>query len=135
MRKYTRGLFVGMLFGAFAIAPTDRSIAQDACTGEPETHRLMINVTNNVPTGVRRGNEPADDLYVCPGDTVVWIFQGRGFSIDFFDGTPFEVSQLRPVVAGRVDAVVRSDVSAGESYKYDISIDGGGVLDPRIIIQ
>jgi plastocyanin len=123
-----------VLTGLFALSATSAN-AQDACTGPAETHTLMVNQTNNVPTGVTLGNEPADDLYVCPGDTVAWILQGLGFTINFPGATPFNANSHRPVDAGRVTAVVRSDVAPGESFKYDISIDGGGVLDPRIIIQ
>ncbi len=135
MKRQKRNIFRMALLSMLLTAPATIVNAQDACAGPAETHMLMINVTNNVPTGVTLGNEPADDLYVCPGDTVAWILQGQGFTIDFSDGTPFDSSQLRPVAAGRVDAVVRSDVARGTEFKYDISIDGGGVLDPKIIIQ
>jgi plastocyanin len=100
------------LTGLFALSATSAN-AQDACAGPAETHTLMINQTNNVPTGVTLGNEPADDLYVCPGDTVAWILQGLGFTIDFPGATPFNANSHRPVSAGRVTAVVRSDAPPG----------------------
>jgi plastocyanin len=121
------------LTGLFALSATSAN-AQDACAGPAETHTMMINQTNHVPNGVSLGNEPAVDLYVCPGDTVAWILQGLGFTIDFPGATPFNANSHRPVSAGRVTAVVRSDAPPG-AFKYDISIDGGGVLDPRIIVQ
>jgi len=34
-----------------------------------------------------------------------------------------------------VNTTVRSDAERGVSYKYDIGIDGGGVLDPIIIVD
>jgi hypothetical protein len=135
MNRQKKNIFLGVLFSGLLTLPGTAVIAQDACGGGPETHTLMVNVTDNVPDGVTLGNEPADDLYVCPGDTVAWILQGRGFTIDFPGATPFNANSHRPVAAGRVTAVVRSDVERGASFKYNISIDGGGVLDPRIIIQ
>ena len=84
--------------------------------------------------GVSLGNAPADDLYVCPGDTVAWILQGLGFVIDFPGATPFN-GNIHRATAGRVSMVVRSDVARGAVFKYNISIDGGGLLDPRIIVQ
>jgi hypothetical protein len=135
MMNNRRIAIVSVLASVLVALPVMSVNAQDACGDGPQTHTLMVNATNNVPTGVTRGDEPADDLYVCPGDTVAWILQGLGFTINFPGATPFNANSHRPVTAGRVTAVVRSDVSPGESFKYDISIDGGGVLDPRIIIQ
>ncbi len=129
-----RKIILSAVMAGLLTLPGIHIYAQDPCGGRPETHTLMINVTNNVPSGVRRGNEAADDLYVCPGDTVAWILQGRGFTINFPGATPFNVNSHRPA-AGRVTAVVRSDVARGASFKYEISVDGGGVLDPRIIVQ
>lgn len=133
--KNKRIVIFSVLISGLLALPAATVHAQDACAGPAETHTLMINVTNNVPTGVVRGNTPADDLYVCPGDTVAWILQGLGFTINFPGATPFNANSHRPVTAGRVTAVVRSDVTRGASFKYDISIDGGGVLDPRVIVQ
>jgi hypothetical protein len=135
MNRKDKNTILCVLVSALLAMPGIGIQAQDACGGPPTVHNLMINVTNNVPTGVSLGNEPADDLYVCPGDTVAWILQGPGFTIDFPADSPFNANQFRPVAAGRVAAVVRDDVAAGEAFKYDISVDGGGVLDPRIIIQ
>lgn len=130
-----KNIILCVLVSALLAMPGIGIQAQDTCGGTPTVHNLQINVTNNVPTGVSLGNEPADDLYVCPGDTVAWILQGPGFTIDFPGDTPFNANQFRPVAAGRVAAVVRDDVASGEAFKYDISIDGGGLLDPRIIVQ
>ena len=135
MNRGLRNIVLCVFVSALITMPGTIVQAQDACGGPAAVHNLMINVTNNVPTGVSLGNEPADDLYVCPGDTVAWILQGPGYTIDFPDDTPFNASQFRPVEAGRVAAVVRSDAARGAAFKYDISIDGGGVLDPRIIVQ
>ncbi len=130
--------FTALVIAGLMTLPGMYSSAQDvdSCDGRAQTHTLMINETNNVPTGVSLGNAPADDLYVCPGDTVAWILQGRGFAISFLDGTPFGGTEHRAGPgAGRVSAVVRLDVARGAAFKYEISIDGGGVLDPRIIVQ
>lgn len=135
MKMQKERIILCVLVSALLTVPGVLAQAQGACGGGAAGHNLQINVTNNVPTGVTLGNAPADDLYVCPGDTVAWILQGPGFTIDFPFDTPFNASQFRPVAAGRVTAVVRSDVVAGDTFKYNISIDGGGVLDPRIIVQ
>ena len=127
---------ITLLMAALMTLPGMYSSAQDvrSCDGRTKTHTLMINETNKVPMGVTLGNAPADDLYVCPGDTVAWILQGLGFEIDFPGGTPFN-GNVHRATAGRVAMVVRSDVARGAAFKYNISIDGGGLLDPRIIVQ
>ena len=126
---------ITLLMAALMTLPSMYSSAQvvRSCDEGTTTHTLMINETNKVPTGVTLGNEPADDLYVCPGDTVAWILQGLGIVIDFPGATPFASNKQGG--AGRVSMVVRSDVERGASFKYNISIDGGGMLDPRIIVQ
>lgn len=104
------------------------------CDGRTERFNLAVRVADNRPTEVRLGPDRMDDLYVCPGDTVAWILQGRGFTIEFADDSPFDFDQRRADAnAGRVSAVVRED--AFGPYKYSIHLDGGDSLDPRIIVQ
>ena len=140
MTNLKRATIAVLIMSGLLIQPGTYVRAQevdaDVCDRPAETHTLRVNETNNVPTGVTLGNDPMDDLYVCPGDTVAWILQGRGFAIDFSGATPFDDNQHRAAApAGRVSAVVRSDVTRGTSFKYAISLDDGGTLDPRIIVQ
>ncbi|MBT8090331.1 MAG: hypothetical protein KJO01_09000 [Gammaproteobacteria bacterium] len=113
------------------------AVAQEtACDRDPETFKLKIKVKNDTPTKVVKGffGSNADTLNVCRGDTIEWKFNKKKFFIEFPGKTPFD-EKKKSSKNGKVTTTVRSDAERGVSYKYDIGIDGGGVLDPRIIVD
>lgn len=113
------------------------AFAQDsACDRGPETFKLKIKVKNDTPTKVVKGffGQNADTLNVCRGDTIEWKFNSKKFFIEFPGKTPFD-EKKKNSKNGKVTTTVRSDAERGVSYKYDIGIDGGGVLDPIIIVD
>ena len=113
------------------------ALAQDsACDRSPETFKLKIKVKNDTPTEVVKGlfGWNADTLNVCRGDTVEWKLNNKKFFIEFPGKTPFD-EKKKDSKNGKVTTTVRSDAERGVSYKYDIGIEGGGILDPIIIIE
>ncbi|MDH3490905.1 MAG: hypothetical protein OEM20_02745 [Gammaproteobacteria bacterium] len=113
------------------------AVAQDtACDRSPETFKLKIKVRDNTPTKVVKGlfGWNADTLNVCRGDTIEWKVNDKEFFIEFPGDTPFD-KKKKNSSNGKVTTTVRSDAERGVSYKYDIGIDGGGVLDPIIIVD
>lgn len=113
------------------------AFAQDtACDRDPETFKLKVKVKNNTPTEVVKGffGWNADTLNVCRGDTIEWKLKNKKFFIEFSGETPVD-KKKSDSNNGKVTTTVRSDAEQGVSYKYDIGIDGGGVLDPVIIVD
>jgi len=108
---------------------------QDPCDREPEEFRIQIRVNNNnVPEGVEMGGRDASTINACPGDTVEWHFTGRPFEIRFQGRGPFE-SDLAPSANGKVSGTISGTGTRGKSFKYDVAVEDGGVLDPVIIVD
>lgn len=113
------------------------AVAQDtSCDRDAKTFKLKIKVKNDTPTKVVKGifGSNADTLNVCRGDTIEWKLSKKKFFIEFSGKTPFD-EKKKNSRNGKVTSTVRSDAERGVSYKYDVGIDGGGVLDPIIIID
>lgn len=107
----------------------------DPCAREPATHRVKIRVNNNnVPEGVETGGQDASTIRTCPGDTVEWHFTGLPFRIEFQGRAPFDAA-LPTSANGKVSGVISKNGTRGKSFKYDVAIDGGGRLDPIIIVD
>lgn len=126
------------VLAALLLGTTSSSaVAQDtACDRDPETFKLKIKIKNNTPTEVVKGffGWNADTLNVCRGDTIEWKLTDKKFFIEFPADTPFD-EKKKNSSDGKITTTVRSDAERGVSYKYDIGIDGGGVLDPIIIVD
>lgn len=132
--KITTTILASVLFLAGALITNNQSQAQGACGEESSSYKLMIHVSENKPTRVTHNGQDADDFYVCNGDEVEWQLVGsdKQYWVNFLDGAPFSGDQRKNSNNnGKVSVVI--DGSA-QSYKYDIGIEGGGVLDPKIII-
>ncbi len=123
-------LILGMaaFIASFAVAQ------DDPCNRESETFNVKIKVKNNIPTEVVRGARNADELHVCRGDTIEWKVQNKKFFITFPDRTPFD-SHEKISKNGKIITVVSDTAERGVSYKYDVGIEGGGTLDPRVIVD
>ena len=133
--KITTTILASVLFLAGAALTNSPSQAQDACGEGPSSYKLMIHVSDNKPTTVTHQGDDASDFYVCNGDEVEWQLVGSGkqFWLDFIDGAPFSGgAKKNSNNNGKISVVI--DGSA-ESYKYDIGLVDGGVLDPKIIIR
>ncbi len=123
-------LILGMaaFIGSFAVAQ------DDPCDRESETFNIKIKVKDNTPTEVVKGHINADELHVCRGDTIEWKVQNKNFFISFPDRTPFD-SHEKISKNGKITTVVSDTAERGVSYKYDVGIEGGGILDPRVIVD
>lgn len=132
----TRLLAVSTLFLCLTFATYSVSQAQgeDPCDRAAKTFKLKIKVKNNKPTKVTKGFwTNADTVNVCRGDTIEWKLRGKKFYIDFPGKTPFGANKKEN--NNKITWTVSADAARGDSYKYDIGIVGGGVLDPIIIVD
>ena len=129
---------VSAILAALLISMTSfYAIAQDSvCDRSAETFKLKIKVKNDTPTAVVKGflGWNADTVNVCRGDTIEWKFNAKKFFIEFPGKTPFD-EKKKNSKNGKVTTTVSSDAERGVSYKYDVGIEGGGVLDPIIIVD
>lgn len=127
-------LFLSLTFAAYGVSQAQE---QDPCDRAEKTFKLKIKVKNNKPTKVTTGfwrKKNADTLNVCRGDTVEWNLSGNKFYIDFPRTTPFGTNKKNSE-NNKIAWTVSADAARGDSYKYDIGIVGGGVLDPIIIVD
>ena len=135
--KITTTIFVSGLFFAAAFLIDGQSFAQGSCGNGAKSHKIMIHVSDNRPTRVTQGGQDADDVYACIGDEIEWQLVGsaKQFYVDFINGAPFEGSgKKNSNNNGKISVVVGGSAQPGMSYKYDIGLADGGVLDPRIIV-
>lgn len=119
------------MFFIVAVAQTN-----DPCDRDPETIKVKIKEKNNTPTKVTKGlfGSDADSINACRGDTIQWKLSGKKFFIKFPNESPFR-NKEKTSSNGKLEITIGSEAKDGASYKYDIGIDGGGVLDPIIIID
>ncbi|MFQ6004137.1 MAG: hypothetical protein ACE5OQ_01425 [Woeseia sp.] len=123
-----------LIIGSAVLIGSHAAAQEDPCIRDAEAFYIKIKIKNDMPTEVLRGNKNADDLHVCRGDTIEWKLQTKKFFINFRDRTPFD-SHEKISRNGKVTTVVSETAERGVAYKYDISIDGGGTLDPTIIVD
>ena len=114
--------------------------ADGACDREPMSFDLKIKVLDNRPVEVTLRGQNAEDLHVCVGDEVEWKLinpaNAGDFFVSFAGAAPFGGEKRRNSNNGKIVVTIGgSDAAPGASFKYDIGIDGGGVWDPRIIID
>ncbi|GMR17083.1 MAG: hypothetical protein BMS9Abin32_139 [Gammaproteobacteria bacterium] len=109
----------------------------DDCDRDSQSFLIKVRVKGGAPVAVMRGNQPVDDLHVCIGDTVEWRLQGqaRRFFISFAGDAPFAGGKMQNSNNGKILVTIGGSARRGASYKYDVGLDGGGVLDPRIIVD
>ena len=122
-------LILGML------ATQNTSFAQDTCG--TDTYKLKVNVSEERPTKVTLNGKDADTIEVCIGDQVEWqlVGSGRRFYIDFVNGAPFGGDAKQNSANGKVLVTIGDSAEVGQSYKYDVGVEDGGVLDPHIRIR
>ncbi len=114
----------------------DFSFAKETC----RAHKLIVIVNERRPTKVVHagaGGANADELTVCIGDEIEWQVVGpdKAFYVNFPGGAPFDGDAKKNSSAnGKILVTVGGPAEPGMSYKYDVGIVDGGVLDPRIII-
>ncbi len=137
MANNARLLAVSALFTCLVLASYGEVQAQgqDPCARAAKTFKLKIKVKNNKPTKVTKGvfGKNAGTLNVCRGDTIEWKLNGKKFYIDFPRTTPFDTNKKEN--NNKISWTIRADATRGDSYKYDIGIVGGGLLDPIIIVD
>jgi len=119
---------------AFCVVPV--ALADDSCNRDSKTIKLKIKQKNNTPTKVTKGffGTNADTVHACHGDTIEWKLSGKKFYIEFTNKSPFNKDK-ETSNNGKVRIIISESAETGVRFKYDIGIDGGGVLDPVIIID
>ena len=133
--KIITTILVSAVFLAGVMLTNDQSLAQDACGEGANSYKLMIHVSENRPTRVTHQGEDATDFYVCNGDEVEWQVVGsdKQFWVDFVNGSPFSGGEKKSSNNnGKISVTIGGEA---QSYKYDIGIVDGEVLDPQIIIR
>ena len=123
------------LFLTGALLTDDQPLAQGACGEGASSYKLMIHVSENRPNRVTHQGEDANDFYVCNGDEVEWQLVGsnKQFWVDFINDAPFSGGgKKNSNNNGKVTVIIGGEA---QSYKYDIGLADGGILDPRIIIR
>lgn len=126
------------LLAAVLLPLTIPSVARaDDCDRDSQSFLIKVRVKGDVPVAVMRGNQDIDNLHVCIGDTVEWRLQGKAkrFYISFADDAPFAGGRMKNSNNGKITVTIGGAARRGASYKYDVGLDGGGVLDPRIIVD
>lgn len=138
MVQKTRMLTISVLslcltFAGYGITQAQE---QDPCNREAKTFKLKIKVDDNKPTKVTKGlfGADANTLNVCRGDTVEWKLTGKSFYIDFPGTTPFSANKKNSE-NDKIAWTVSDQANRGDSYKYDVGIVDGGVLDPILIVD
>lgn len=138
----TKGLVVAtalsIVAAIAATAITQNAHAQSSCESERQSFKLIVRVVSNNPVEVMNSGLNANNLHVCIGDEIEWQLVGaaKQFYVNFVAGVPFDgAGKTNSNNNGKITIVVGGAAEPGESYKYDIGIIGGGVLDPRIIID
>ncbi|MGB5720827.1 MAG: hypothetical protein WBM34_09040 [Woeseiaceae bacterium] len=123
---------------ALATAVCSVAVAQgsDACDRGAKTIKLKIKEKNNTPTEVTKGwfGTNADTIRACRGDTIEWKLSDKTFYVKFTNKSPFDKNEKKSN-NGKLQIVIGPGAEAGVSYKYDIGIEGGGILDPIIIVD
>jgi hypothetical protein len=132
-----RHLFVFVLctlIGASAVAQDNNC---DDESREAETIRLKIKVQGNRPTHLTKGHDEADGdtVTVCRGDTIEWKTNDKEFFIEFTEETPFDGGKKKPSVGNKLVVTVSDEAQRGVSYKYDVGIKDGEILDPIMIVD
>ena len=129
--RIVRGL---VIVGLTAFIGVNAFAQDDPCERDAETFYLKIKIKNNTPTEVIKGDKNADELDVCRGDTIEWKLQHKEFYIEFVDGTPLD-SDSKNSSNGKITAEVSDSAERDTSYKYDIGIEDGGTLDPKVRVK
>lgn len=133
IRALTTQVIVVAVLSSFWVTATAQD---DPCDRGAKAFKLKIKVRDDIPTAVVKGffGKNADDLHVCRGDTIEWKLSNKKFFVEFPDGSPLDSSKKKSK-NGKIVTTVSPDAKRGVSYKYDVGIDGGGKLDPMIIID
>jgi len=79
----------------------------------------------------------ADDLVVCPGDTVEWILTGteNSFTVDFGAQSPVGSETAFQSKEGRVGITISGSAERGTAYFYTLDADPWRTAEGRIIID
>ncbi len=135
----TKGtVFATALSIVAAIAIIEDTYAENACDGERQSIELVVRVMNNKPVEILNNGVNANNLHVCIGDEVEWQLVGAAkmFYVNFVAGIPIDGdSRTNSSNNGKIIVVIGGAAEPGESYKYDIGIVDGGMMNPRIIID
>ncbi|MGB5250513.1 MAG: hypothetical protein WBO47_12860 [Gammaproteobacteria bacterium] len=136
MKTSAGGIIMTLVTGVMLAA----SSGALACNGQSELFKLKIKVQGDNPVEVTHKNKDAEDLTVCVGDRIEWKLSGQAkkFFVDFGERAPFEPDpdgkNKKKSKNDKITVTVKGPAST-DPYKYDIGLDGGGVWDPRIVVE
>jgi hypothetical protein len=135
-----RLLTITITIAASALLSLPAPVLAAGCEREPEMFKLKIKVRDNKPIEVTHRGQNAEDLVVCPNDQVEWMLinpaSAESFFVNFASGAPFGGGAQKSSNNGKIVVTIGgSAAQPGAVFKYDIGVTGGGVWDPRIIID
>jgi hypothetical protein len=109
----------------------------DPCNRSAQKHKLKLipDEDTKTITAVTKGNEDANELHVCRGDTVEWQLKGElEFYMGYFEDDP--VLELNKVSkGGKVTTRVRGDAPRGKAVSYHVRLINGDPIEPVIVVD
>ena len=138
MKIISTAAMATLVFSMLMLGSTE-SLSQDSCTGKSHHNIKARPDDNGMPVLTYEGGS-ADEVHVCMGDTIKWVLTGNDrnyfkFFVDFMADAPFEGATRRGSNGTNITVTVGGPAEPGSSYKYDVEFEGGGILDPRIVVD
>ena len=135
MKILSTAAIATLMFAMLMLGSTE-SLSQDSCTGSSK-HTIQVRVGDDGIPALKYKGGSAEEVHVCIGDTIHWVLIGsdRKYFVDFGAGAPFEGAKRLGSNGTNIKVTVGGPASPGSSYKYDVEFEGGGILDPRIVVN
>lgn len=133
--KILNGIAVAGLTIAVLMLGSADSFSQGTCD-RGGNHTIQVRPADDGTPELSYRGGSAEEVHVCPGDTVKWILTGpnRKFFVNFFTeaGAPFAGA----TVLGSNGNVVKIDIAAERgAYDYGVNFEDGPDMDPRIVVD
>jgi hypothetical protein len=124
-----------LMFAMLMLGSTD-SFSQDPCS-QNSNHTIQVRPSADDVPELRYNGGSAAEVHVCIGDQIKWVLNGpnRKYFVDFFADAPFAGTKRLGSNGNVVTVTVGGPAERGSGYDYDVEFDGGGVLDPRIVVN
>jgi hypothetical protein len=132
IRNFSITLCLLVVAAIFSVPPVTAAV----CGDESTTYNLTIRIVQDRPAEVLHRGKNADEFHVCPGDSIEWKLQGseKSFYLDFLAGAPFSGDHRPNSHSGKI-LVSIDNGSSGDIFDYNIGLNDGEEMDPRIIID
>ena len=119
--------------GAWLFMSADAT-GQDTCDRGGK-HTIQVSEGADGKPSLKYKGGSAENVYVCDGDTVNWVFPGseRKYIVEFMNKAPFPgESKKKRSQGGAIKITINAE--PGE-YEYNAEFEGGEPMDPRLIVD